>query len=80
MANVTIPQNEIVAMHIDSTKDAESSENVLLELTQAWNYVKKWYSFRNRPDDSVVVFSKNKSNITKMEQNAAQTTFLDLPV
>ena len=85
MSEMTLQQNQIISMHINTADDSDSSsDDVFLELANAWGYVKKWYQFRNRPGsdskkEGKVVFSRSKSRITK-EPDAIRTCFQDMPV
>ena len=71
MSEMTLQQNQILNMHINTADDSDSSsDDVFIELANAWSYVKKWYQFRNRPGSDLgkegkVMFSRSKSRITK---------------
>ena len=47
MTDVVLQQNHIVNMHTETARDSES-EDVFIELAQAWNYVRKWYGFKGK--------------------------------
>ncbi len=89
MQDIALHQNQIIDMHVENSEDSDSSADVLLELAEAWSYVKKWYSFSRKggsitkkvpSNGSSVTFHKNKSKVTKNEPISQKINFQDLPV
>ena len=91
MSDFVLQTNHIVQMNAETSEVKDSSnDDVFIELAQAWDFVKKWYNFRqndNNNDTNVarVKFtrckSRNSSNrLDSNEPKSRRIFFHDLPV
>ena len=92
MADIVLQSNHIAQMNTNTTEDSDSStDDVFIELAEAWSFVKKWYNFRIRNENendasfSRVKFTRSKSKgssqkLKSSEPRSSVFYFQDLPV
>ena len=90
ISNMAVVQSHSV-FQMNTTEESDSSnDDVFIELADAWNYVKKWYNFRNKSDSNLnsgsrIKFTRSRakasSNKLKLnEPSPSRVSFHDLPV
>ena len=92
MSDFVLQPNHIIQMTTTAPEDSDSSsDDVFIELAQAWDFVKKWYNFRSKKDyneevnTSRVKFTRSKSRTSSNKLAVSEPTsreifFQDLPV